>query len=59
VPIYFVWMVRDNGQGAASDSDQIGPLLLSLNPERADTCTMEPPSPVPLTDLTDGNIKVD
>ena len=59
LPIYFVWMVRDNGQGAASVSDQVGPLLISLNPDRADTCTMEPAPPVPLTDLTNGNIKVD
>ena len=60
LPIYFVWMVRDNGQGAASVSDQVGPLLISLNPNRASTCTMEPvpDPPVPLTDLTNGNIKV-
>ena len=60
LPIYFVWMVRDNGQGAASVSDQVGPLLISLNPNRAATCTMEPfpDPPVPLTDLTNGNIKV-
>jgi hypothetical protein len=59
LPIYFVWMVRDNGQGAASVSDQVGQLLLSLNPGRADTCTTEPVPPMPLTDLTNGNIKVD
>jgi hypothetical protein len=58
LPIYFVWMVRDNGQGAASDSDQVGALLLSLSPEFADTCVMEPAPPLPLIDLTNGNVKV-
>lgn len=59
LPIFFVWQVRDNGQGAAADSDQVSVLLLSLNPDFADRCTTEPVSPAPLIDLTNGNIKVD
>lgn len=58
LPIFFVWMVRDNGQGAAADSDQVSALLLSLNPDFAGTCITEPVLPS-LIDLTNGNIQVD
>ncbi len=59
LPIFFLWQVRDNGQGMAADSDQVSVLLLSLNPEFPDTCITEPVSPAPLIDLTNGNIQVD
>ena len=59
LPIYFLWQVRDNGQGMAADSDQVSVVLLSLNPAFPDNCIMEPTSPVPLIDLTNGNIQVD
>lgn len=59
LPIYFLWQVRDNGQGANAANDQVSVVLLSLNPAFPETCTLEPVSPVPLIDLENGNIKVD
>ena len=58
LPIYFVWQVRDNGEGAGAASDQVSVVLLSLNPAFPETCTQEPVSPAPLIDLENGNIKV-
>lgn len=59
LPIYFVWQVRDNGEGAAAASDQVSVVLLSLNPAFPELCKQEPVSPAPLIDLDNGNIQVD
>ena len=56
LPIYFLWQVRDNGQGMAAASDEVSSLLLSLNPDFPDTCILEPV--LPLMELTNGNIQV-
>ena len=57
LPIYFVWQVRDNGEGRNAAPDQVSALLLSLNPDFPGTCLLEPLPP--LLELDNGNIKVD
>ena len=57
LPIYFVWQVRDNGEGRNAPPDQVSALLLSLNPDFPETCLLEPI--LPLSELDNGNVKVD
>jgi hypothetical protein len=57
LPIYFVWQVRDNGEGGDAAPDQVSALVLSLNPNFPETCLLEPLPPV--SELDNGNVMVD